>query len=100
MIGEPPPLFTYYSGSKEIPDFGDGGVVVLNAQSCKGLEFESVILADVDAYKPKENPDHLRSLFYVMVSRAREQVVMLRTGPVCPVVDALLPDNPAILSRK
>jgi DNA helicase IV len=74
--------------------------MVINAHSCKGLEFDIAILADIDQHKPKNDPFVLKARFYVMVSRAREQVVMLRTGHVCPIVDKLLPDDPAILIRK
>ena len=35
-----------------------------------------------------------------MVARAREQVVLLRTGAACPIVDELLPDGPMILIRR
>ncbi|MCY4361955.1 MAG: ATP-binding domain-containing protein [Gammaproteobacteria bacterium] len=94
------PLRTYVSGQRELPDFGQGGLMVINAQSCKGLEFDTTILADVDQHQPKHDPHALKARFYVMVARAREQVVLLRTGNVCPVVDGLLPTDPAILVRK
>ena len=95
-----PPLRTYVSGQRELPDFGQGGLMVINAQSCKGLEFDTAILADIDQHQPKRDPHALKARFYVMVARAREQVILLRTGDVCPVVDGLLPTDPAILVRK
>ena len=95
-----PPIRTYVSGQQELPDFGQGGLMVINAQSCKGLEFDTAILADIDQHQPKHDPHALKARFYVMVARAREQVILLRTGSVCPVVDGLLPTNPTILSRK
>ncbi len=30
--------------------FSEGGIFVINAQSAKGLEFDSVFLADIDEY--------------------------------------------------
>ena len=95
-----PPIRTYVSGQRELPDFGQGGIMVINAQSCKGLEFDTAILADVDQHQPKHDPHALKARFYVMVARAREQVILLRTGNVCPVVDELLPTDPTILVRK
>ena len=95
-----PPIQTYFSGCRNQLDFSQGGLMVINAQSCKGLEFDIAILADIDQHKPENDPFMLKVRFYVMVSRAREQVIMLRTAHVCPVVDELLPDNPAILVRK
>jgi DNA helicase IV len=94
-----PPIHTFVSGQRELPDFGQGGIMIINAQSCKGLEFDTVILADIDQHQPK----HLYTLkarFYVMVTRAREQLILLRTGNICPVVDGLLPTDPSILARK
>lgn len=95
-----PAIQTYKSGNKELLDFGKGGIMIINAQSCKGLEFDIAILADIDQHKPKQNIYALKSRFYVMVARGREQVILLRTGNICPVVEALLPTDPTILVRK
>ncbi len=94
-----PPIQTYQAGQKKALDFRHGGIMILNAQSCKGLEFDTVILADIDQHKPKNEHD-LKARFYVMVSRARERIILLRTGEVCPVVDALLPTDSSVLVRK
>ena len=95
-----PPIQTFVSGQQEPLDFGQGGVMVINAQSCKGLEFDIAILADIDLHKPKQDIHTLKSRFYVMVARGREQVILLRTGTHCPVVEELLPEDSAILVRK
>ncbi|HHJ19154.1 MAG TPA: hypothetical protein ENJ84_04915 [Gammaproteobacteria bacterium] len=95
-----PPIQTFVSGQQELPNFDQGGIMIINAQSCKGLEFDTVILADIDQHQPKRNPYALKARFYVMVARAREQVMLLRTGNICPVVDGLLPTDPSILVRK
>lgn len=96
-----PPIHTYSSGQKcDLPDFGKGGLVVINAKSCKGLEFDTVILADIDDFKPKGDLHTLQAMFYVMVSRARERVILLRSGKPCPVVESLLPTSSDVLVRK
>ncbi len=95
-----PPIQTYFFSHPEKPDFSQGGLMVINAQSCKGLEFDTVILADIDQHRPKRDVHTLKSRFYVMVARAREQAILLRAGDSCPVVDGLLPTDPAILVRK
>ena len=100
LDNEKPPIRTYISGQQELPDFGQGGLMVINAQSCKGLEFDTAILADIDQHQPKHDTRTLKARFYVMVARAREQVILLRTSDVCPVVDGLLPTDPTILVRK
>lgn len=100
LDNDKPPIQTFVSGQRKLPNFGQGGIMVINAQSCKGLEFDTVILADIDQHQPKRDLFALKARFYVMVARAREQVMLLRTGPICPVVDGLLPTDPSILARK
>lgn len=99
LDNDKPPIQTFVSGQRELPDFGQGGLMVINAQSCKGLEFDIVILADIDQHQSKDTHT-LKARFYVMVARAREQVMLLRTGNICPIVDGLLPIDPMILVRK
>ena len=100
LDNEKPPIWTFFSGQRVFPNFGQGGLIIINAQSCKGLEFDTVILADIDQHQPKRDSYALKARFYVMVARAREQVMLLRTGSVCPVVDGLLPTDPSVLARK
>lgn len=94
-----PPIQTYSSGMQDNLDFSTGGVMVINAQSCKGLEFEVAILADLDDHQPRQDEVALRKRFYVMVTRARDQVILLRCGVPQPAIDSLLPDS-SILDRK
>jgi superfamily I DNA/RNA helicase len=95
-----PPLQTYENKSADHVDFGQGGIVVINAHPSKGLEFEVAILADIDAHLPRDNEDALKKRFYVMVTRAREQTILLRSGRANPVLDRLLPDNASVLMRR
>jgi DNA helicase II / ATP-dependent DNA helicase PcrA len=95
-----PPIQTFVSGQQETLDFLQGGIMVINVQSCKGLEFDTVILADIDQHVPRYDSHALKARFYVMVSRAREHLMMLRTGNPFPKVDELLPTDPSILIRK
>lgn len=94
-----PQVMTFVSGQGDELDFGIGGIMVINAHSCKGLEFETVVLADIDEHQPR-NLDVLKKRFYVMVARAREQIILLRTGRTMTVIDDLLPEDQAILARK
>jgi DNA helicase IV len=100
LDNDKPPIQTFVSGKRELPDFGKGGIMIINAQSCKGLEFDMVILADIDQHQPKRDSYALKARFYVMVARAREQVILLRTGNICRVVESLLPTDSTILVRK
>lgn len=98
-----PRILTYASGSDGGDHrFGEGGIFVINDKSSKGLEFDTVFLADIDEYPCLPNQywmDDLKRRFYVMVSRAREQVILLRqSGRPCPV-EAILPADKDILRR-
>jgi DNA helicase-2/ATP-dependent DNA helicase PcrA len=99
-----PRIVTYAAGEDdEDHGFSRGGVFVINAQSAKGLEFDTVFLADIDEYPCHlEDPvwmDGLKRLFYVMVSRACEQVILLRqSGRSCPIA-AILPRDESVLRR-
>ena len=54
--------------------FDEGGILVIDAQACKGLEFDTVVLADLDEhYFRRNDPDLTRRLFYVMIARARDR---------------------------
>jgi DNA helicase-2/ATP-dependent DNA helicase PcrA len=96
-----PRIETYQSGANPQLPFDEGGIMVINAQSCKGLEFDTVFLADINRHLfDARNPDHAKRLFYVMVARAKEQVIMLKdAGKNCPV-EAILPKDTDILERK
>jgi superfamily I DNA and RNA helicase len=97
-----PKITTYKTGDKHRMPFDEGGVMIINAQSCKGLEFDIVFLADVDEYRfPYPDKDRTKRLFYVMVARAIEHVIMLRKQSGPAPIDELLPINdPSILETK
>jgi ATP-dependent DNA helicase RecQ len=61
-------------------DYGgaSGGLVLTTAHSAKGLEFDHVVVLD-DAWRarPKDDPEELRRLFYVAMTRARHSVAII-----------------------
>jgi DNA helicase II / ATP-dependent DNA helicase PcrA len=63
--------------------FDTGDIVtVLNLQSCKGLEFDAVFLIDPHQAKASQQAaDRFRMQMFVAVSRARECVTLMDTGP-------------------
>lgn len=99
------PLMTYYHKPNGPAlaglQFDRGGIVVINAQSCKGLEFDFVFLADINHHQYRETDvDSCKRLFYVMVARAISRVVLLREKSLpCPV-NPILPTDPTVLERK
>ena len=81
--------------------FDEGGILVINVQACKGLEFDVAVLADIDRhYVPAADLDVVRKRFYVMVARARERVILLRRRGANSRIEEILPDDPTVLQRK
>jgi superfamily I DNA/RNA helicase len=94
----PPNISSYRSGTKVNINFGEGGIVVLNSQSVKGLEFDVVFIADINEFRIRNNDlDPIKKSFYVMISRAIRQVILLkRKGATCDV-DSILPIDQGLL---
>lgn len=70
---------TYYD-SKNRTDirFNEGGIMVINAQACKGLEFDTVFLADVNSllFNPIDI-DGFKKRLYVMTTRTKKRLFLL-----------------------
>lgn len=98
-----PSIETFHGGHRPEVVFGQGGILVINAQACKGLEFDTVVLADIDGhYFRYGDPDPAKRLFYVMTARARKHVFLImnrRAGPARHV-EEILPDDPSVLRRE
>ena len=96
-----PSVNTYHMGERAAVAFDEGGILVINAQACKGLEFDTVILADIDEhYHRRDDPDVARRLFYVMVARARERVFMFQKKSGSNRIEEILPNDPTVLQRE
>jgi DNA helicase II / ATP-dependent DNA helicase PcrA len=92
---------TYSTNNKSNVSFDEGGIVVINAQACKGLEFDLEFLADINEYKLWNSiSDQQKKLFYVMVARARRRIIMLmEAGKACQI-EKIFPSDPKKLLRK
>ena len=96
-----PAVRTFHQGDRAAVAFDQGGVLVINAQSCKGLEFDAVVLADVDEhFVRRRDPDEAGRLFYVMVARARERVFMFMKRGGCKDILRILPGDRDVLRRE
>ena len=97
----PPAIVTYHGQNRTEVAFDEGGVLVINAQACKGLEFDIVVLADIDEhYIPRADSDVAKRLFYVMVARARERVFMFMKRNGRKEIERILPADPNLLRRE
>ncbi len=95
-----PSIRTFRNGDNKAMEFAEGGIMVLNAQACKGLEFDIVFLADINQYPcGVGRQDMTKRRFYVMVARAIDQVIMLKEADAHCAVDAILPDDRDVLER-
>ena len=84
-------------------DFREGGIVVVNAQACKGLEFDVVFVADIDELHAGYNSAQViqqQKLLYVVVARAREQLFLLKNRDRSAAVEVFLTKDETILTRK
>ncbi len=96
-----PRIETFFGQHRPEVRFDEGGILVINVQACKGLEFDVAVLADIDQhYVPPADLDAVRKRFYVMVARARERVILLRRRGARSRIEELLPADPAVLERK
>jgi len=97
-----PKVVTFSGDERPQVRFDEGGILVINAQACKGLEFDTVVLADIDEhYFRRNDPDVTRRLFYVMVARARDRVFMfMKRGPTSRDIESILPTDQEVLRRK
>ena len=96
-----PPIETYHGEHRAEVAFDEGGILVINAQSSKGLEFDTVVLADIDEHFYRHgDPDVARRLFYVMVARARERVFMFMKRTGRKHIETILPKDQDVLRRK
>ena len=96
-----PTIETYHRENRAEVAFDEGGILVINAQSCKGLEFDVVVLADIDEhFVRRRDPDDARRLFYVMVARARERVFMFMKRGGRKDILPILPADRDVLRRE
>ncbi len=96
-----PRIVTYANDSKHNLAFVEGGILVINANSCKGLEFDTVYLTDIDQFLYWPNiKEKMIKLFYVIIARAIDRVILLQqAGKPCPIAE-IIPSNPNIIERR
>ena len=96
-----PTVETFHGQNRTSIAFDNGGILVINAQACKGLEFDTVVLADIDEHFVRRNdPEDAKRRFYVMVARARERVFMFRKRGHGQDIERILPKDAEVLRRK
>ena len=96
-----PTIRTFHTEDRAEVAFDEGGLLVINAQACKGLEFDEVVLADIDEHHVRRGDSGRgRRLFYVMVARAKERVFMFMKRGEGREIERILPADRDVLQRK
>ena len=96
LLGDRPvnPVQMYEGGkgAKGTPvTFDNPGIIVVNYKSAKGLEFDTVFLPELqEVAEDLDSPD-IRMKFYVLVSRARENLHLSYSGLGEPHILQLIP---------
>jgi len=91
----PPLVSTYFASQKGSVNinFNYGGVVVLNDKSVKGIEFDTVFIL-IDGFKTISNDkESLMKRMYVMSSRAREKLFILKSSVQDNILESILPPD-------
>ena len=80
--------FTWYrSGNGARVEFDRAGIVLLNVQSVKGLEFDSVLIADLHEHYVYRDSETHKMRLYVATSRARDRLYILHNRErECPLL--------------
>jgi superfamily I DNA/RNA helicase len=81
------------SGPGPKVDFTRPGVIVTTWKSAKGLEFERVVIGQLQSYWLKRDDPGVRMQLYVLASRARYRLIFSYTGTEVPLVARMLPDD-------
>jgi DNA helicase IV len=85
----------FYEGGKgaqaAVLNFEVPGIKVVNYASAKGLEFDAVFIPELQALTDNPNSAEFRMKFYVLVSRAREELYLMYSGDGEPSVLSAFP---------
>lgn len=81
----------YDSHEPEELDFDVPGIKVVNYQSAKGLEFDTVFLPELQAFPEDPHGASLKMRFYVLTSRARTSLYFMYSGDDQPALLDLIP---------
>lgn len=95
-----PIISTYSSKDKNSVDinFSQGGIIVLNDKSIKGLEFDIVYII-LDGLKVYNNDQtSMKKRLYVMSSRAIDKLALVSTQKETPI-ESLLPNDDSVMKK-
>jgi superfamily I DNA/RNA helicase len=74
-------------------DFSEPGILVVNYPSAKGLEFDIVVIPELQTVSLDIRNPQTRMLFYVLLSRAREELYLCFSGRGEPPLISDIPEE-------
>lgn len=74
-------------------DFKKPGILIINYQTAKGLEFDTVFLAGLESRVPSQRTDLERMRYYVLTARARDELYLVFSGNDWPPMLKDIPRN-------
>lgn len=102
QLDNPKPTISTYSSTDNQNvniDFSNGGIIVLNDKSIKGLEFDIVFII-IDEFKVYNDTNNIKKRFYVMSSRAIKKLVLFKYENYSGNIESILPKDNNILKRE
>lgn len=81
-------------------NYRDGGIAIFNVQSCKGLEFDEIFVADLNEFILFNDNDVFEKRMYVLITRAIEKLFILyNKNEQNMIILNEFPDNTELLRR-
>ena len=74
-------------------NFDRPGILVVHYRSAKGLEFDTLFLPDLDEYAANLESPECRMTYYVLVSRARDELHLSYVGATRPNIVDMFPTH-------
>ncbi|WP_367432460.1 DEAD/DEAH box helicase [Streptomyces celluloflavus] len=78
---------------RDTVDFSARPIRIVSTASMKGLEFDSVFVPDMDAYTEDPTGVDARLRFFVLCTRAREDLHFAHRGPQEPAILSSIPES-------
>ncbi|TXC96129.1 AAA family ATPase [Streptomyces sp. ISID311] len=74
-------------------EFSQNSIRIVSTASMKGLEFDSVFVPDLDTYTEDPSGVAARLRFFVLCTRAREDLHLVYRGPAEPAILSSIPES-------
>jgi superfamily I DNA/RNA helicase len=91
-------IYTSQRNNEDTIALLDEGVTILNKESVKGQEFDTLFILQLERFVPCVTDERARAM-YMMCARARDYLFLVHSAPLSRAAEAALP-GPDILERE